>query len=95
MLGNSLISLIVDDFEVLRCLVWENIEKNGEIMLINSKSFAGNSGLRLKMTKIHFGPFWWKFQFSPWTLEKLQFGPWGEIEDSGQNWGWIMDKISV
>ena len=65
MLGNSLISLIVDDFEVLRCLVWENIEKNGEIMLINSKSFAGNSGLRLKMTKIHFGPFGENYSLVP------------------------------
>ena len=35
MLGNDLISLIVDDFEVLRCLVQENIEKNGEIILRN------------------------------------------------------------
>ena len=36
----------------------------------------------------------WKLQFSPRTLgKKLQIGPWRIIRDSGQDWGWIMDKI--
>jgi len=37
----------------------------------------------------------WKLQFSPWTLEKLQIGPWNIIQNSGQNWWWIMGKILI
>jgi hypothetical protein len=32
-------------------------------------------------------------EFSPWTLETLQIGPWNIIRDSGQNWGRVMEKF--
>jgi hypothetical protein len=52
--------------------------------------------LRLKMTKIQFGPsIWQKLQFDPKNLEKFQNGPWSIIRDSGHKWGWIMGKIPV
>ena len=52
--------------------------------------------LRLKMTKIQFGPsIWQKLQFDPKNLEKFQNGPWSIIRDSGHKWGWIMGKIPL
>ena len=54
-------------------------------MLINSKSLAGNSGLRLKMTKIHFGPFGENFNLVPELWKNYSLVPGVKLE--------ILDRI--